>query len=269
MNDSSLGEPSVWTPRRWGWTIGLLFFGQMLAAWFLADRSPLSVRKSRNATQYRLVTNEHEADRLNAALAPYDPALLALISIHNFSGAIWQQYPRMTHVLAEWTEPASWLSPRLDRLGVHWGDRLRPPADWPSISAEPAKPPWAVLAVPNEPLLTRSVLRIQGDLIHRPLVTPLALPVWTNKTVLTNSEVQLIVGPDGRAFSANLQTSCGLTNADQQALELARACRFQTLARPDSADAWIIPALQWGTLVFQWATLDLLPAETPGNKAPP
>jgi hypothetical protein len=269
MNPSSSKESSAWTPRRWGWTIGLLFLGQLLVAWFLADRTPLAIRKSRNPTRYRLVTDERETIRLNANLAPGDPALLALISAHNFSGAIWQQYPRMIHALADWTETPSWLSPRLDRLGSRWGDSIRPPADGPTISAEQANPPWAVLTVTNEPLLSQSVLRIQGDLVNRPLVTPLTLPCWTNKTVLTNSEVQIIVGPDGCAFSAILQASCGETNADQQALELSRACRFQPRPRPDPADAWNIPALQWGILVFQWVTRDASPVETTGNKSPP
>lgn len=266
-------EALPWTPRRWGWTIGVLFVAQAGLAWFLADRTPLIMRPSPAPTRYRLLTDESQAEALAVSLADSDPALLALVSAHNFSGVAWLQRPQVTHQLADWSERPVWLPPRLDRLGASFGLLARQPAGGAGIAADQPAPPIAVLLITNEPVITRSTLRQEGALAERPMVTALDLPAWTNKTVLTNTEVRIIVGLDGRTFSAILQESCGLTNADQRALELARTARFQPLARlkpgPALEDAWSIPSLQWGGLIFQWATIGAAPPESSPDKTPP
>jgi hypothetical protein len=101
------------------------------------------------------------------------------------------------------------------------------------------------------PLQTGSVLRVEGALAGRPLLTPLTLPSWDHADVLQPTTLQIVVDRSGASFPPILLTPSGLQAADQRALEVARTARFAPApAGPNQ------PSLAWGRLVFLWhATL--------------
>jgi len=124
----------------------------------------------------------------------------------------------------------------------------------------------AEVAIVRQPLVTNAFLRIEGNLAGRPLLTPRSLPVQPCNDLLTNSEVQVAVDADGRTFSATLLQSSGLPSADQRALELARAARFQPLPAAggdlDSSRA----RLTWGKLIFPWCCTEITPTNAAGQR---
>ena len=103
------------------------------------------------------------------------------------------------------------------------------------------KPPprFTVPLVPLEPKFAEtSTLRIEGDLAQRPLLTPMKLPSWPYADVIAPSRVQVLVNAAGEVVSAVLLPSNNSSevrdaDADQRALELARAARFAPASRFD------------------------------------
>ena len=83
------------------------------------------------------------------------------------------------------------------------------------------------------------------------------MPSWPYNDVLAATTVQLVVDRHGSVLAANLLTRSGLPAADQRALELARASRFE-MADPASDTT----PMTWGQMVFQWQ------AVPPGTNAP-
>jgi TonB family protein len=122
------------------------------------------------------------------------------------------------------------------------------------VALLPSPPPTDVKAAP-EPTLTRSELRVEGDVAIRPLLTLTALPPVANSELLENSVVRIVVDAPGWVRSQALLATSGSRHADQLALDMARSLRFQPLPAGDSAGTTSVPAITRGELVFQWHTL--------------
>ena len=105
---------------------------------------------------------------------------------------------------------------------------------------------------------------LEWDLAQRRLLTPLSLRSWLNPDILTNSVVRIAVDSEGRPVSPTLLLGSGSREADQYALELARAARFEPV-RHNPADSALKPAadLSLVRMVFRWHTLPLPPTNTP------
>jgi len=97
---------------------------------------------------------------------------------------------------------------------------------------------------------TNSTLRVAGDLVNRRLLNPPQLQSWPALDLLTNTVVQVLVNAEGNVFSSTLLTLSGSKEADQNALDVARAARFEPLRRSS-------PALTIGALIFEWHTAPL------------
>jgi hypothetical protein len=96
-------------------------------------------------------------------------------------------------------------------------------------------------------------------LASRRLLNPPKLQSWPASDLLTNSVMRVLVGADGTVISAiQLFTppGSGSKEADQQALDLSRAARFEPLHTGAEN-------LTFGTLIFQWHTLPLTNAPSP------
>jgi len=75
----------------------------------------------------------------------------------------------------------------------------------------------------------------------------------------------VLVDAGGYVVSAVLLGSCGLSAADLQAVELARAARFEPLPDGDRERlAHPLANLARGKMIFQWHTIAPA-AETPAN----
>ena len=110
------------------------------------------------------------------------------------------------------------------------------------------------LFLPDVPVATQSTLRIEGELTKRALVAPLTLPDCTNTNILAPTVVQVAVDRDGNTVSASLISPSGLKAADKQALELAKAARYQSI-RGSGTGQSPVATLDWGRLIFSWHTV--------------
>jgi hypothetical protein len=200
------------------------------------------------------------------AFALSDPTLFALPHQENFSGPAWLIIP-VQEFRPVVFEPSPLLALAKDDLAAGFQrfmvtnqvDRL------PAI-AEPELTLKIPIVEESVSLLAHSMLRLTGALAGRRLLAPPALPSWASADLLTNSVVQVLVGPDGRPVSPTLLAKSLSPEADQYAIREARNIRFEPLDLQDPTDP--LAGLTWGQLIFEWRTLPL-PATNSPVEVPP
>src|SRR5262249_8900936 len=102
-----------------------------------------------------------------------------------------------------------------------------------------------------------TTLRLEGGLADRKLLSRLDLPPLSPEPILTNTVVRLVVDSSGMTLLAALISSCGIANADQEALNFARRARLAPLPEEDSARRSAEPGgLAFGRMIFQWFRVD-------------
>lgn len=239
-----------WTARRW---IGLamIIFAAQIGAFFLLGKTPPPEKKSfRPAPVLIAVSTTPEITALE------NPTLFALPNQHGFSGAAWLKVEFAKYAPPDWTEPESWLDLRLDELGTAFR-RLIPSNQSPAQIAQKIDPEYALPrpSSPDEESNSHSTFRVDGELASRPLLSHFDLRSWTNATPLTNTVVQLIINSAGFTRTATLLASSGYKEADDEALALSKAARFQPLLFSEAKNN---PGkLTLGQIVFEWQTMPL------------
>jgi hypothetical protein len=249
---------STLEPTRPGWSRGrfllvvaVLFAGQ--AGWVLLmgerprpPRLPAAPR-----LVLRLLDAPLDDEKWTKHVFAGDPTVFPSSSPHGFADQTWRRL-RTNDGAPTLPEPppaflafaAKWSGGVLPQAGLE----SRPPSFQLAEPAEP--PPESVPAFPaREASRPESFLRIAGDLAGRQLGPPVALPVWTNNSLVTNSVVRLGVNRAGQVFSAVVQASSGLKEADDAAVAKVYVLRF----RPVSGRA---PEYAWDTATFYWKTIE-------------
>jgi len=248
--------PRPWSRRQLLGGIGLLFTAQLALIFALGERGPTKPRPPAAAPVLRVAPQTAET------LALQDPTLFALPHPAGFAGRAWLRPPTVQVQSRRWTESPRWLAPEPESFGATLSQLARanhlPPLE---LTVNPMPEPAPTL--PQEPMPAppaRSTLALAGDLGGRRLLNPPELPAWPASDLLTNSVVRVLVNGDGLVRSATLLGRSGSTEADEFALAVARATRFEpTVAAPGA------PALQLGTMIFIWSTVPLTntPASSP------
>lgn len=255
MNAPTLPPTAGWSRPRWLGAVLLVFVAQLAFIWLLGARKPDVTRPAFPTPPTKLMG---EASLPLAELN--DPTLFALPHVRGFSGQAWAQIPRREFTSADWDEPFRWLPLAVSKLGDTFQQLLASSARPLIQIAEKTEPYIAPLeGVVPFALPGKSRLRIEGGLVTRALRGPLAVPSWPGNEVLAASEVRVIVDADGWVVSAtvapnNLSNKPDQAKADQEALELARTARFESI-RPATG-------LMFGRMIFQWHTGTLQTAET-------
>ena len=236
--NAALAQPESAPRRRWLIWAAVIFAAQAGFIFWLGAKHPIAARPPHSLPPIAL------ADSYNAELAALrDPTLFALPHRHGFSGSAWAFMPRSEFVAADWDEPLRTLPLPAEKLGASFRQLLVDARTAPLPVAEKIEPQTAALDLAAGPawLPTNSTLRVEGALT---LASPPELPSWPAADVLAASEVRVLVDAAGRVMSAVLLKSCGLNDADQKALELARAAQFQPPA-----------GLSLGRMILQWHTV--------------
>ncbi len=181
---------------------------------------------------------------------------------------------RPSRNLQESNPPPFLLQPQTDRLGAiitqtlsndlspHFEVATMPGPRFDDMTYSPN---------PVAPVL-ESTLTIEGKLAGRPLLSRPVLKLQPADTILSNSDVLVVVDAGGRVFAPPVLAAMGPAGttssadpqalADADALALAADLLFQPLARvpgqsrPDSA------SLTPGRLVFHWQTIPKTAAAT-------
>lgn len=234
--------------RRW-LLIALVFTAHIGLIFGFGDRKPVTPRRPASSLVLSMVRGSDELSALN------DPTLFALPHRKGFAGQTWLKNPVVTFQPFRWTEPPRLLSLPVEELGAVF--TLFKQANAPAPFEFDARSP-AALAMPVAPEIgtafpARSTLHIAGDLKGRRLLNPPELRSWPATDLLTNTVVQVLVGADGRVMSWKqllLPSGSGSPEADQHALNLARAARFDPL-RTGSRNQTL------GLMIFEWHTVPL------------
>ena len=250
---NSAGASGSWSRRHWYGVIILIFIGQLIFIFWLGQRTPFSRRWVAPGPAIRLA-GPGSAQLLSLT----DPTLFALPHVHGFSGPAWLNVAPLSFQPFLWTEPPRWLSLPVEQLGAAFHQFIAT-NEFKSLGMSGhAEPELLLPELPTqENFPTQSLLLVRGRLASRALLSPMDLPSWTNEFILSNTVIKVIVDALGQTLVApDYKTSSGYKRADQEALDRARAARFEPLpgASKDSWAAHPLEGLAFGELVFEWYT---------------
>jgi hypothetical protein len=260
-------EPKAWPRRRWWLLLALVFTGQLALIFVLSDRRPLQVRPPAPAPVLHLAGSASAG-----MMALWDPTLFALPHRQGFSAIAWTVNPPQETRSPSPPEPLEYLALADQPLGADF-NRLVATNRFEFAPARPEAPlPLALPTLFSPPTMPApSTVRVEGALAERRLLTPIEPPSWPHTEMLSNSIVQIVVDADGRTVSPGaLLSLSGAMEADQFALKLARAARFEPVkpAGPDQAANKASP-LTWGKLIFEWQTVPVPTSNVPSGTPPP
>jgi len=246
-------EPDVWSSRRWLLAV-LVFFLLQLAGVFLFSTQDAGLGARRQAPAFTTsMPHFNQGERIMELLAANDPGLLALPHRQGFSGAAWLTLPVRQHEWRDWSEPEHWLEKPEAPVGTAFSARLTKsiaPAMDPLLP--PPLPGLTGAILPQPELIAESSARIEGALAARALPRPMTLRAWPGSEPLADSVVQVTVDAAGWVRTAAVISALGARDAaqqtaDQEALQVARAARFQAVTNG--------AALTVGRVVFRWQTV--------------
>jgi hypothetical protein len=240
-------EKSGWSRARW--TLVILFIAAVqTAAVFFFSAPAERTRIAEPSPAFRLAQGL-ETD----FLALNDPTLFALPHREGFSGLAWLSPIPVAYKTNDWSQAPEFLPLANEPLvGVFQNLFVTNQAE----SAQALRlDPIRILLPRTEQLdnqeAGRSTLRWTGELAHRPIRKELVLPLIQTDTLVTNTEVQVLVGADGWPLSFTLLNPGPPTPADQEALELIRQVRFEPL--PADPQTPLNRQVMFGIAVFEWA----------------
>lgn len=174
-----------------------------------------------------------------------DPTYLAVPGQDAFTRAARRAIPPTEYHAPEYRDDPVWLpapsefrSPRISA----------PPG--PALFTPPLRLAGERVAAPFLP--GKSWVEIRSG--QRRLAQPVTLSSWATTEVLRPTVVEVAVNPDGDVLSARLIESNGMAAADEEAMRVARAARFQPI---ETESDWLSPSdviTGWEQLTFHWQT---------------
>jgi hypothetical protein len=197
-----------------------------------------------------------------------DPTLFALPHRESFSGPAWLIIPVREFPAIAWSPPPQFLDLPDGELGGAFQNFM---ATNHSESLPAIAQPELTFKLPvvqERPALPGpSRLLLAGALAQRNLLVVPELPSWPSSDILTNTVVQLLVGPDGESISATLLAKSGSDEADQRALAVARGARFNPVSPRDPGST--LEGLALGQAIFKWHTVPLANTNSPAESSFP
>ena len=209
----------------------------------LGAKKTAAPRAVTNVPVFRLTDNASELVQLT------DPTLFVLPHARDFTAASVSP-PAVTDSSFAYTEPPSFLPLAADRLGAAFATFMQTNRFAGSAINFKPQPQFVLpVAVIESVLPQNSTWQLAGEIAGRKILNPFTAPTLPLNDVIAPSRVQLLVDTGGNVVSAVLLQTSGSDNADQQALQLARALRF-------------FPAdnLTFGEIIFNWYTVPVVSA---------
>jgi hypothetical protein len=186
----------------------------------------------REPSGFLFVAGESSVQTQLLALTAYrDPTLFALPHPHGFSGGAWRLFEPEVPKLTNWSAPPEWLMLPAGQIGLALNDYL-------ATNRPSAEPLLAALRmtkrsdprIPSEPVLTNTIVRVEGPLAARTLIKVPPLPKAIHADALKAPTIITIsVNGDGVVETTSVASSSGLKAADDQGVKVARLFAFQAL----------------------------------------
>ena len=270
--NSVVNDGPSWSRKRFWGIVAALFVLQVGLILLFGDRTRTQSSVPSPNLHFRALSASVTEDELLAQFLVGDPAVFPLPNPHGFSGRGWMDQAPMVYKHEFPLEPpvSLGLPPKRNLPSSLSGFVLNLISgfgtNFPSFSsgAEPTisglaeqqmrrEEPLPVFLAP-EIIPTQSVFRLEGGLGERLIGAAPALRSWPSDKLLTNTFVQLAVNPQGDVVAARLDASCGLAEADAEAVTKTRALRFH----PSQSSGTV-----WGKAIFQWQTVEPTAAVAP------
>lgn len=242
-------------PRSWSfwiWGFVFLFLAHVLAVFWLADRRNISPLWPQPRAFLYLGGDAAQDQRMAELTSGRDPTLFALPHPESFSGGAWLKFQPERPKLTNGAAPPEWLPLPVAQLGTALDEYVATnrPSTGPLLASLRRRVNPEV-RLPDEPVVARSTVQVEGRLQQRGLVFVPPLPDVPHPDVLANTVVTVSVNGDGRVESAALVREAGSKPAESNALALARSFEFSPLPIRDArVRAAAPPAI--GRLVFTW-----------------
>lgn len=242
-----------WSRRKWWGVVSGLFTLQILLLALFGSRGPVQPRPFSPAPQLRIV-----GGAANELMALTDPTLFAQGSPHGFSGANWMRIPVPQYQPPEWAEAPRLLALNARQLGADFRRFMQTNRPFTPAFVVKPQPQFTAPEIEETPPATSapSALRVEGELAGRALQSSITLPPQPAADLLPNSVVQVLVNGDGNVVSEVLLAPSGKPEADEQALAVAKAVRFEPLPRTNSGQSFATSLVR-GALIFEWQTVPL------------
>jgi len=236
----------------WIWGFVFLFLAHALAVLRFGEKQLPTQLPEPPPPFFYLSVDEASDRRIAEQTLGRDPTLFAVPNPHGFSGGAWLRFKPESPKLTNWSAPPELLPLDTADLAQTVKDYVATnrPSDEPLLASLRASRQIEIL-IPNEPLVTGTVARVQGALSARRLVNAPRLPAVAHSDLLQRTVVSVSVNGDGVVESASVWRASGSRQADEEAVALARAFEFEPLPIRDAAARANTPPVA-GRIVFQW-----------------
>jgi TonB family protein len=236
----------------WIWGFLFIFLLHAFAVFWFAERPNAALLWQKPAA-FLFLSSDADMDlRLNQSIALHDPMLFSLPHARGFSGGAWLQLRPPLPKVTNWSAPSEWLELSLDQLGHSLNSYMatnRPSEEQLLGSLRETKTP--EVRIPDKPLITQTIVKVEGPLTVRRLVRTPYLPPATHTDLLRRTVLTVSVNGDGVVVTAAVANSSGSKAADANAVELARQFEFApSPIRDAGVRATTAPTI--GLLVFTW-----------------
>lgn len=239
----------------WLWGFVFVFLAHALAVLKFGERQlPFAALEQPRPFIY-MSLDEASEKQITALTLGRDPTLFAVPNPHGFSGGAWQQFKPESPRLTNHSVPPEWLTFSGERLGSTLREFVatNQPSEEDLLASVRASRNIDVRP-PDEPIMKRTLVKIDGPLVARPVVYSPPLPSEAHSDLLRRTEISVAVNGDGLVESASVVRESGSPRADANALQLARAFEFEPASIRDAA-ARAVAAPTVGRIVFTWHTV--------------
>ncbi|MCI0540446.1 MAG: hypothetical protein L0Z50_35025 [Verrucomicrobiales bacterium] len=246
-------ESDGWSRAQWIGALSLIVMLHGLLLFILSERKAAPPLAGPPLSTIHFVDDPAAEPHLAEWLSLLDPMVFVQVDSRTFSRVSSLAKSHFSYELTNWTEPYRWIGPSdqyfADDFNLYVASAVRP-----SVLLTEKVPPALSQVASSTPVLPgHAVLRIEGDLAGRRLISTLPLPVSESRAILTNTVVGVRVDPSGERLWATLLFGSGLPKADQSALAFAKQARFEKVAGPgNGTGSTNVDSYAFGQFVFQW-----------------
>jgi TonB family protein len=259
-------KPERRTWQFWLWGFVFLFLAHALALLRFGEReAPIVTWEQPRPFFYYSLDKESDRQIAEHTLGR-DPTLFALPNPHGFSGGAWLSFQPEAPKLTNGSAPPEWLALSMEQLGQSLDDYVatNSPSEKQLLASVRAARNIEI-RTPDQPFLTRTLVKIEGPLASRKLVRVPALPSAMHSDVLPRTVITVSVRGDGVVEAASVSGESGLKAADEQAVEAARDFEFEPMPIRDAL-ARAVAAPTIGRLVFTWHAVTNSPSVTASTR---